>query len=97
MGFRFRKKVKILPGVSLNLSKSGVSTSVKVGPIRWNSRTGKTFINLPGACSYQFDSQTVKAMTKTELEEIAKPIGIKGYSSLKKQELIDLFKQNNII
>lgn len=28
MGFRFSKRVKILPGVSLNFSKSGVSTSL---------------------------------------------------------------------
>ena len=28
MGWRFSKRVKILPGVSLNLSKSGVSTSL---------------------------------------------------------------------
>lgn len=28
MGFRFQKRLKILPGVSLNFSKSGVSTSV---------------------------------------------------------------------
>lgn len=28
MGFRFSKRVKILPGVSLNFSKSGVSTSI---------------------------------------------------------------------
>ena len=28
MGFRFSKRIKILPGVSINLSKSGVSASV---------------------------------------------------------------------
>ena len=28
MGFRFQRRVKILPGVSLNFSKSGVSTTV---------------------------------------------------------------------
>ena len=28
MGFRFRRSVKILPGVRLNFSRSGVSTSV---------------------------------------------------------------------
>lgn len=30
MGLRFRRSVKILPGVRLNFSKSGVSTSVGV-------------------------------------------------------------------
>ena len=28
MGFRFQKRIKILPGITLNLSKSGVSTSI---------------------------------------------------------------------
>jgi hypothetical protein len=28
MGFRFRKTIKIAPGVRLNLGKSGISTSV---------------------------------------------------------------------
>ena len=28
MGFRFQKRIKILPGVTLNLSKSGISTSL---------------------------------------------------------------------
>jgi hypothetical protein len=28
MGFRFRKSIKLLPGVRLNLSKSGVSASL---------------------------------------------------------------------
>ena len=28
MGFRFRKSFKLLPGVRINLSKSGVSTSI---------------------------------------------------------------------
>ena len=28
MGFRFRKSFKLLPGIRINLSKSGVSTSI---------------------------------------------------------------------
>ena len=28
MGFRFQRRIKILPGVTINLSKSGVSTSI---------------------------------------------------------------------
>lgn len=31
MGLRFRKSVKIAPGVRVNLSKSGVSTTTKLG------------------------------------------------------------------
>jgi hypothetical protein len=28
MGFRFRKSIKIIPGIRLNISKSGISTSI---------------------------------------------------------------------
>lgn len=28
MGFRFRRSIKLAPGVRINLSKSGVSTSI---------------------------------------------------------------------
>lgn len=50
MGFRFRKSVKILPGIRLNFSKSGISTSlggpgasINIGP----KGTRKT-VGLPG-------------------------------------------------
>jgi hypothetical protein len=50
MGFSFRRSVKILPGVRLNFSKSGVSTSVSALGVTQNfSKRGKrTTINLPG-------------------------------------------------
>ena len=28
MGFRFRKRIRIAPGLAINISKSGVSTSI---------------------------------------------------------------------
>jgi hypothetical protein len=51
MGFRFRRSVKILPGVRLNFGKRGVSTSIGV---RWAHVTfGKsgtrTTVGLPGS------------------------------------------------
>jgi hypothetical protein len=95
MGLRFRKKINLLPGLSLNLSKSGISVSVKAGPISWNSRTQKTSINLPGSFSYQLDSG--KELKKTDLVKLARQAGLKGYSSLNKQELIYLLKQHNIL
>ncbi|WP_157951205.1 DUF4236 domain-containing protein [Cyanothece sp. BG0011] len=96
MGLRFRKKIKVLPGVSVNLSKSGASVSVKAGPVSWNSRTGKTAVNLPGSLSFRFDPTTVKNLTKSELLNIAQQHGLKGYSQLKKQELIELLKNHGV-
>ena len=50
MGFRFRKRVKILPGLWLNLSKSGVSTSIGGKGLTVNLKNGKTktTVGLPG-------------------------------------------------
>jgi len=42
MGFRFRKRIKLFPGVWFNLSKSGVSTSVGVKGLTVNLKDGKT-------------------------------------------------------
>lgn len=97
MGFRLRKKINLLPGLSLNLSKSGISASVKAGPISWNSRTQKTAINLPGPLSYQLDSGKSKGLKKAELVELARQAGLTGYSSLNKQELIELLQQRGIL
>lgn len=50
MGFRFQKRIKILPGVTINLSKSGVSTSV--GPrgakLNFGKRGTKATVGIPG-------------------------------------------------
>ena len=95
MGLRFRKRIKILPGVFINLSKSGVSTSVKIGPINWNSRTGRQSINLPGGFSYHIDK--AKGATKAELVQVAKDAGLSGYSKLNKQELIEFLQEAGVI
>ena len=46
MGFRFRKSIKLLPGVRANISKSGVSTTL--GPRGASIGIGKqgTFLNI---------------------------------------------------
>jgi hypothetical protein len=51
MGFRFRRSVKILPGIRLNFGKRGVSTSIGVrGAHVTFGRTGtRTTVGLPGS------------------------------------------------
>ena len=62
MGFRFRKKVKIAPGIDLNLTKKGISsTSVGKKGATFNlSKKGiKQTIGLPGTgLHYQTDKST---------------------------------------
>jgi hypothetical protein len=51
MGFRFRKTIKIMPGVRLNLSKSGVSLSLGRRGASLNIGTGgaKATVGIPGS------------------------------------------------
>jgi hypothetical protein len=50
MGFRFSRRIKIIPGVTLNVSKSGVSTSIGVKGAHVTLGHGKTrtTVGLPG-------------------------------------------------
>jgi len=50
MGFRFRKRIKILPGFWFNMSKSGISTSIGGKGLTVNIKDGKTTTtaSLPG-------------------------------------------------
>src|ERR1041385_7685462 len=50
MGLRFRRRIKILPGVHLNLSRSGISTSVGVRGASMTFGKQGTFVNsgIPG-------------------------------------------------
>ena len=63
MGLNFRKSISIFPGVKLNLSKSGVSTSFGVKGMRQSiSTTGKavTTLGIPGTGVYYTKQTNVK-------------------------------------
>ncbi|MGB8423723.1 DUF4236 domain-containing protein, partial [Paraburkholderia sp.] len=47
MGWSFRKRIKIAPGVRINLSKSGISTSVGGRGVTYNTR-GRVTTSIPG-------------------------------------------------
>ena len=50
MGFRFRRRVRILPGLYLNISKRGVSTSIggHGATLNISKRGTRTTLGLPG-------------------------------------------------
>lgn len=50
MGFRFRKSIKIIPGVRVNISKTGVSTSIggKGATVNVSKRGARGTVGLPG-------------------------------------------------
>lgn len=51
MGFRFRKSIKIIPGVRVNISKSGVSTSIgtRGATVNIGKRGTRATVGIPGA------------------------------------------------
>lgn len=76
MGFRFQKRVKLLPGVTLNLSKKGVSTSLGVKGARVTYGHGKkrTTIGLPGTgLSHTSVKSTRKPRRTTEEDAYRRP------------------------
>ncbi len=60
MGFRFRKSIKLFPGVRVNFSKSGVSTSIgKPGAtINISERGTRTTVGIPGTGISYSESQS---------------------------------------
>ena len=52
MGLKYRKRIKLGKHVTLNVSKSGISTSIKVGKMTKNLKNKMTSINLPGGFFY---------------------------------------------
>jgi hypothetical protein len=73
LGFRFRKSIGILPGLRLNISKTGVSTSIgrPGGTVNIRGRRVRTTVGLPGSgLSY---SQDVKLAESERTDEAAAP------------------------
>lgn len=59
MGISYRKRVKIGDGTFLNISKSGVSVSKKVGKVTVNSK-GTTTVNLGNGITYRTSKKKKK-------------------------------------
>lgn len=55
MSIRFRKGIPVLPFLRLNLSNSGASWTVHLGPWSWNSRRRRNRVDLPGPLSWEQD------------------------------------------
>lgn len=76
MAFLFRKRIKILPGIWLNLSKGGISTSFGGKGITVNIKDDKvkTTASIPGTgLSYRTTS------TSTQEDAAIKRAGISGW------------------
>lgn len=52
MSLQYRKRIKVLPFVWINISGSGISFTFRFGPFSFNTR-GRRSVNLPGGYSYR--------------------------------------------
>lgn len=70
MGWRFRKRIKILPGIHVNISKSGFSTNVGVKGASVTFGQNGTYINtgLPGTGLYRRDKISGNSSDNNEHE-----------------------------
>ena len=61
MGFRFRKRIRIAPGVNINISKSGVSTSIggKGATVNIGKKGIRSTVGIPGS-GMSYTSQLAK-------------------------------------
>jgi len=62
MGFRFRRTIKVLPGIRLNLSRSGISTSVGVRGAHVTVGHGRVreTVGVPGSGAFYTTTQSTR-------------------------------------
>ena len=53
MGIKFHKSIKLPLGITLHISKTGMSLSKRIGPVTVNSK-GKATINLGHGLRYEY-------------------------------------------
>jgi Protein of unknown function (DUF4236) len=81
MGFRFRRRIKLLPGISLNVSKSGISTSIGGRGAHITVGHGKVreTVGLPGTgISYSHVEPTHRAAEPSSAAPASKPSATRG-------------------
>ena len=76
MGFRFQRRFKIAPGVRLNFSKSGISTSVGGKGFTLNSR-GSATVGIPGTgLSYRENLNKKRSPRRQEADGPSEPFSV---------------------
>ena len=78
MALRFRRTIRVLPGIRLNLSRSGISTSVGVRGAHVTVGLGRVraTVGLPGSGLSYSESQ---ALGENAVEPPQKPRGGRGF------------------
>lgn len=69
-GFRVNRRIRVAKGLTINVAKSGLSTSAKVGKVTVNSRRGAT-VNVAKGVSYNVPVSKPKTTRKAEAVAVA--------------------------
>ena len=71
MGFKFRKRIKIAPGININLSKSGISTSIgKPGAtINIGKKGVKATVGVPGS-GFSYSQNLSKSSSQGQVSSL---------------------------
>ncbi|MBR8458433.1 DUF4236 domain-containing protein [Burkholderia dolosa] len=88
MGWGFRKSVKIAPGIRVNFSKSGVSTSVGGRGFTYNTR-GRVTASIPGTgIRYTHSTKSAKRTSSPVSAVVtgSRNLGADGFERLSKRE-----------
>ena len=96
MGLRFRKSIKIAPGVKVNIGKKSVGMSVggKYGGISMNSRTGtRARVSAPGTGL----SYTASLNGKRSSKKTAIPSTSKRKAAISKNKQIEKYNKYEVI
>lgn len=88
MGLRFKKRIKIAPGVAINLSKSGVSASLGGKGLTYNTR-GRVTAGLPGT-GVSYSANLNSGRSKTSYSEDRAPSARQLATS---QTIADIFER----
>jgi hypothetical protein len=82
MGFRFRKSVKLLPGVRVNFSKSGTSLSVggKGATTNFSKRGTRVTVGIPGT-GISYSEKISKPNQKSPIRQIPKASQYYNYTT----------------
>lgn len=74
MGFKFRKRIKIAPGININLSKSGISTSIgKPGAtINIGKKGVKATVGVPGS-GFSYSQNLSKSSSQGQVSSPKNP------------------------
>ena len=71
MGWRYRKRIKVLPGIHINISKSGISTNIGVKGANITFSPKGTYVNtgFPGTGLYRRDKISNNATKYSSIED----------------------------